>query len=278
MANYPWAGYVLFDGRGYSAPDLPWYYASWWLLISTPPVVLAGALLSLLRAIDRVRTIRVCALWVVAALPFSMVVARDSTVYDGIRHLLFTYPVLVVLAASGWAGWLSARNPSVRRVIAIVLAAGLFNILAFNVRAYPNQAVYFNEVAGGPRGAFARYELDYWGNCVLQAVAWSADIARLSGRPITVSGNPWHLVQLNSERFRELSFTPREGGQHYLEIRLNRGSQEGVIELANNSQALYRVQTPDGAVLCVVLPGPAFGQLEPYLTLPPEQSARHLPR
>jgi hypothetical protein len=72
---------------------------------------------------------------------------------------------------------------------------------------------------------------------------------------VVVSGNPWHLVQLNAERFPELSFAM---GRHDLSIRLNRGSPKGMIELATREDALHRVQTPDGAVLCVVLPGPAF--------------------
>jgi hypothetical protein len=131
--------------------------------------------------------------------------------------------------------------------------------------------VYFNELVGGPRGAFARFDLDHWGNCVLEAVSWSADVARLSGRPVTISGNPWHVVELDAARFRQLAFTLPQRNQDYLTIRLNRGPIGGVIELANRSDALYRVTTPDGAVLCVVLPGPAFGQLQPHLVLPDRQ-------
>jgi hypothetical protein len=51
-------------------------------------------------------------------------------------------------------------------------------------------------------------------------------------------------------------------------IRLNRGPNDGVVELAGREDALFRVQTPDGAVLCVVLPGPAFAELRRHLVLP----------
>jgi hypothetical protein len=47
-----------------------------------------------------------------------------------------------------------------------------------------------------------------------------------------------------------------------------------VRDLANREDALYRVQTPDGTVLCVVVPGPTFAELQPHLTLPP--GSRHL--
>ena len=99
---------------------------------------------------------------------------QDSTLYDGVRHLLFIYPVLVVLAASGWTAWLRSHRPWVRRGAAAMLVGGLVNVVAFDVRFHPNETVYFNELVGGPRGAFAKYEMDYWGNCVLKAVAWSA--------------------------------------------------------------------------------------------------------
>jgi hypothetical protein len=273
MASNPWAGGVLFNAEEYAATDLPWSYPLWWLLISTPPVVLAGAVLSLLAPPDRGWSRRTTALWAVAALPVLLVIVRDSTLYDGFRHLLFVYPILVVLAAAGWAAWLAERrHPWVRRSAAALLVAGLINVLAFDVRFHPNQTVYFNELVGGPRGAFAKFDMDYWGNCVLEAVAWSANTARLSGRAITISGNPWHLVQLNAERFRELSFTPPHR-PHYLDVLLNRGSAAGVRRLANRQDALYRVQTPDGVVLCVVVPGPAFAELQPHLALPPSPSS-----
>jgi hypothetical protein len=89
---------------------------------------------------------------------------------------------------------------------------------------------------------------------------------------ITISGNPAQLIQLDAERFAELSFTFPDRPYH-LDVRLNRGSAARVRELANRKDALYRVQTPDGVVLCAVFPGPAFAELQPHLALPP--GSRH---
>ena len=133
------------------------------------------------------------------------------------------------------------------------------------------QAVYFNEFVGGPIGAFARFDMDYWGNCLLEAVAWSARTAQLSGRPIAISGNPWALIQLDSERFPSLYFTPPQRRRHHLSVYLNRGSVEGVTRLANREDVLYRVRTADGAVLCVVVPGPAYAELRRHVVFPPPE-------
>jgi hypothetical protein len=275
FANAPFGADVLFDGHPVASNDLPWYYVPVWFLISTPPVVLIGLVLSGAGA-QRESRMRLYALLTIAVLPVALVIFQHSTLYDGIRHLLFLYPIVVVLAAAGWATWLSrGRDPWARRLAALLLAAGLANVLAFDVRAHPNETAYFNELVGGPRGAFARYDMDYWGNCVLQSVAWTARTAQLSGVPIVVSGEPSQVIQLDSERFHQLAFVPPFRGQHELDIRLARGSAEGVTALANRLDALYRVQTPDGAVLCVVVPGPAFADLQPHLKLPPPGLSAH---
>jgi hypothetical protein len=134
-------------------------------------------------------------------------------------------------------------------------------VLAFHVRFHPNQGVYFNALVGGPGRAFARYDLDYWGNCVLQAVEWGVDTARRYRTPVAISGNPWHLVQLNAERFHEVYFTYPARNRHYLHVQLARGPIASLEDLARRP-ALYRVTTPDGALLCTVHEGPAFGELE----------------
>jgi hypothetical protein len=271
FANFDWGGNVVFRGRNFDATSLPWQYAPEWFLISTPPVVLVGAAASLALLARRDWRLPVALLWGAAALPVAMVIARRSTLYDGIRHLLFVVPLLVVLAAAAWAHALQQPRRWLRIAGAAGLTAGVVNVMAFNVRAHPNQIVYFNELVGGPRGAMGRYDLDYWGNCLLQAVDWTAAAARTARRPVTVSGNPWPLVQLDVERVKELYFIPPHRS-YEIDIRLNRGSSEGVLDLAARDDALYRVETPDGAVLCAVLRGPLFHQLEPHLQSMPASS------
>jgi hypothetical protein len=274
FANAPFGADVLFNGRPVPSNDLPWYYVPVWLLISTPPVVLVGLVLAGLFT-KREWLPALFALSAIAVLPIVLVIVQHSTLYDGVRHLLFIYPVIVVLAAGGWAAALSRRDPLVRRITAVLLVIGLVNILTFTVRAHPNESAYFNELVGGPKGAFSKYDMDYWGNCVLQAVGWSAKAAQLSGVPIVVSGEPAQVIQLDAERFHQLSFEPPFRNKHQLDIRLARGSAEGVAGLAGRPDALYRVQMPDGAVLCVVEPGPAFAQLQPHLKLPPAGLTPH---
>lgn len=261
-ANYPWNGLVLFMGVEYRADALPWYYAPWWFIISTPPVVLAGVALSPFVWSTRADAWRTVALWFAAIFPVAAAIVMQSTLYDGIRHLEFVYPVLVLLATGGWLGLLArSRRSWLRPAAGAALGVGIASVLIFDVRFHPNQGVYFNALVGGPRGAFTYYDMDYWGNCMLQAVEWSVDRAREAGVTVTVSGNPSHIVQLDSERFHEVAFTYPQHGRHYLQITLARGSILALRGLAREP-ALHRVRTPDGVVLCTVTPGPAYGELE----------------
>jgi hypothetical protein len=261
-ANYPWDGVILFNGHEYKATELPWYYAPGWFLISTPPAVLVGLVLSVLFVSSRKHAWRRTGLWAIVVFPLAMTIAMQSTLYDGIRHLEFIYPILVILAVSGWTEVLSPLRPSwLRAGGASLLAVGIAAMLIFDVRFHPNQGVYFNALVGGPRRAFLRYDMDYWGNCMLQAVEWTVDVARSSGTAVTISGTPWHLVQLNSERYREVYFSYPNQHRHHLHIQLARGPVVALRQLAKQP-ALYRVRTPDGAVLCTVTPGPAFGELD----------------
>jgi hypothetical protein len=99
-------------------------------------------------------------------------------------------------------------------------------------------------------------------------------LARSLGMPLTISGYPDHIVQLNSERFHEVSFVdPFRRRDYYLFVRLARGSADGLKELAA-APALYQVKTPDGAILCTVVPGRAYGELEALLSQRKQKAAR----
>ena len=258
---YDWGGQLLFKGKLIDATEVPSSYLPTWFLITTPPVVLAGMGLSILAHVRGWGWARL-ALWSVALLPIVLIIVRDSPVYDGMRHVLFVYPPMAVLAASGWTALLRYRPRWLQIGGFALLIAGLVNVMSFNIRSYPNQVVYFNEFAGGPSGAFGSYELDYWGNCVLQAVEWSAATARRAQMPVRVWGHPDHLVSNDVRRFPALSLAPNRDDPHHLEIWLLRGSVLNVQLLARDPDVVHRVTTADGAVLCVVSRGPDFDELQ----------------
>jgi 4-amino-4-deoxy-L-arabinose transferase-like glycosyltransferase len=290
LSQFQWNFPVLFDGRDVPASALPWDYVPRWVLLTTPPVVLAGAALSLLLLL-RLRVPdpsaepgpglasrtgpdawRVLGLWGVTLFPATYTVLSGATIYDGIRHLLFTYPPLVALSACGWWWLFASPKRNLRLLATAALALGLAEPLLFQWRNHPNQAVYFNAFAGGPRGAFGRYELDYWGNSLLQGVEWVDRVARASGTRVVVSGRPHHIVRDDAQRFASLSFTREEDSAHHLEILVVRGPRQDVLDLAQRGDILHAVTTADGTPLTVVVPGPRYAEVEGLLHLAPASS------
>lgn len=252
---------VVYAGEVYGAGELPWHYVPRWLLMALPPVVVAGVVLAGLVWLGSTRArLSALALVLFIAAPIAGAVWRHATIYDGIRHVLFIVPPLTVLAAAGWSAALSSSGR--RRIVVIaLLALGIGEAAGYQLANHPNQIVYFSPIVGGPRAAFARYDMDYWGNSMLQAVTWSAALAGDLKRPLAVSGNPIQAVQADAGRYHSLYVRPRDAGDFHLDIRLLRGPPEAVRAFASRADVLHRVTTADGTPLCVVLPGPAYGQI-----------------
>jgi len=256
---------VLFAGQNLTAGTLPASYVPTWVVISLPPVILVGFALSWLMVR---RGLAQAAGWagliVFAAAPVVAAVVQHATIYDGMRHLLFIVPPIVALAGAGWSAVLDTRA---RVACAVLLMVGIVEPLVFQVRNHPNQIVYFTPLMGGPKDAFARYDMDYWGNSMLQAVQWADHVARASGIPLVVSGNPIQAVDADAARFRSLMVVGRANPSYHLDIRLMRGPSGSLREFASRPDLLYKVTTADGTPLCVVIPGPAYQSVADRLKL-----------
>ena len=261
-SSFSWGNPSLFAGQDLAATELPWYYLPTWLGMTLPPVVIAGACASIAR-LWSIKTSRVqlAAIWAFVLIPATYAVVRGLTLYDGIRHLFFIVPPIAVLAAAGWDFALSLRPVQIAWAAAALLALGVAEPLAFQLRNHPNQTVYFTPVMGGPRAAFGRYEMDYWGNCMLEAVRWSATQAEQARMPVVITANAWEIAVADASRFQSLAFRLRQQGGYHLDIRLLKGSRDDVIYTSRLPDILYRVTTADGTPLCVVLPGPEYPQL-----------------
>lgn len=273
-SGFSWGNPSLFAGQDVPARDLPWHYLPTWLLISLPPVVLAGVGLSLVRLWRRAESwVQLAALWAFVLVPATVVIVRGLTLYDEIRHMFFVVPPIGVIAAAGWDLAIAAAPGRAVFLPAALVAVGVAEPLLFQLRNHPNQIVYFTPAIGGPRGAFGRFDMDYWGNCVLQAVEWSAGEAERAQTPIGVSGNAWEVVVVDADRFKRLYFRlPYRSGYHF-NIQLLKGTREDVLGTSRRGDILHRVTTADGTPLCVVLPGPEYPRLAAEQRFRIEESA-----
>jgi tetratricopeptide (TPR) repeat protein len=185
----------LFEGRWIDSRNAPWYFVPKWFLIGMPlfvPLGLAvGAGLLALRRPGRALRIDGFGLFAVATaalFPILFVIARGSNVYNDSRHVLFAYPPLVVLCAVAFDGLLRRVGEwrSIGAVLSLALAATVAEPLLYMARNHPNEGVYFSPLVGGVAGAWKRYETDFWGNSVRQAVEWIHEHVTPEGRPVRV--------------------------------------------------------------------------------------------
>jgi hypothetical protein len=171
MTKYTVSIRQLFDGSLIWSESLPWFYAPKYLLITTPSIILAGFLLTCI--LSRSFPFSFLLLPFSFLFPLLWVLFRDSNLYGGIRHLLFIYPLLAVIAAIGWNTVLiRVKKQSVRWIFILIISGGLVHPLIHIIRNHPVEYVYFNEISGGMANAFGKYETDYYYHSLGPAYEW----------------------------------------------------------------------------------------------------------
>jgi hypothetical protein len=102
-------------------------------------------------------------------LPLGFLIVQRATIYDGIRHVLFVIPMLAILAGVG----LTAMLPLLRRapiVAAVVAGAYAGNVVVTFAALHPLEYIAINALAGGTRGGYDNFELDYWSVAATEAL------------------------------------------------------------------------------------------------------------
>jgi hypothetical protein len=206
---------TLVDGVWFKATQLPRDYLPDYLLVNLPEVVLVGLLVTTLaaakmawkrlrhgppfpantspRELKRIELLQVA---LAGFFPVLFFFITKPTAYNGLRHFLFIIPPLAVLAALGidllWDR-LSRINYRFGRAFAGVLTMVLVAQVWIMGQLHPDQYVYYNLLTGGVKGAQGAYELDYWGNSLLEATKDLAEyIAMENGdKPIEHTYKVW---------------------------------------------------------------------------------------
>jgi hypothetical protein len=132
-----------------------------------------GGLRPFAAALSRRRGILIVAFAVI--IPIGILIIQRTRIYDGVRHVLFVIPMLAIIAGMGFRMLL----PPLHRVKLLgVTVAGLWigGVVVNLVKLHPLEYVAMNTLAGGTRGAYARFELDYF------AVAATEALRRLETR------------------------------------------------------------------------------------------------
>ncbi len=222
MSQYPWEGQVLFDGVLYTSTDIPRGYLPVLLGIQlTEPVwvlFIAGLALAVIGFIKKREYVELLALTLVwFVLPLAGFILLHAPLYDNFRQIFFILPPVFMLASvvferlpspfgrggRGEGKWQTA-------LIALALLPGVIGIL----RLHPYEYMYYNTFIGGERGAFRRFELDYWGTSYREAANWMNEFGT-PGANVWVDG-PSHLLEMYlQDGFHVFSGHEVERADHY---------------------------------------------------------------
>jgi hypothetical protein len=239
---------VLFRSAWHSSGDLPWdYLPTLFALQWTLPAVflfLVGAPLSWTLTSqdgDRRRIVGLVWLWFLGPVVASMISVVPN--YDSFRHVLFCVPPAFLIM--GFAVLKISRlvtRPALRVGMAVAaLAPGVLGIL----RLHPYEYIYFNELAGGVRGAEGNFDLDY--GCTAFREAMDV-VNRVAGPEDLIAFQPWIST---AAPFARGDLRLIEGDSMTLEPDFGLACRRVVRQAFPEMEPIYEVRA-DGALLAVV--------------------------
>jgi len=163
MSHFPWRGEVLFQGNLAPAQELPWHYIFIWMGITIPVLYLGIALVGYASFVTK-KEWSLNHVWMLLStiFPIVLILVLGSVMYDGWRHLYFTYPGILWFVIVGFR-YLEERFQAWIRYVWGLCAMGVLWIGLCMVRLHPYEMVYFNMLAGDTQTLRDRFELDYWG-------------------------------------------------------------------------------------------------------------------
>lgn len=176
MTNFSMQMGLLFDGKMMDSAQITWNYIPEWLWITTPLAVLFAAILfgGIWFWGRKFFSPTLSLLLIFAAVfPWAYAVYKHSTLYDGLRQMLFILPLIAVMAALTWHYlFMLAKQKWMRYAVAALFVIGIFLPVRFSFANHPNEYVYFNELIGGIKGAYGKYETDYYMNSIRKTSDW----------------------------------------------------------------------------------------------------------
>ncbi len=205
---------ILFDGGIAWSRDVPWNYLPQWVAVTVPLFIyigIAGFLIFFTKIFKRYSLIPLALAAFTFLFPYLYIFYKGSPLYDGWRHLTFTYGSLVVLAATGI--YIIYELFQSKKAVTYVLGGVLF-LTALDpaihiARNFSYAYVYFNPLVGGVNGAFGHYETDYWGVSIERGLDWLIENEKIHEKG--TKENP--VVILTNKPYPTQKYISKYGGK-----------------------------------------------------------------
>ncbi len=194
MEHYKVSIRQVFEGDWLWSTQLPWYYLSKWLAISTPEFLLLGfavfLVLFFLKISKHDNKQLFYELFVLFTLSFPLVyvVAIDANLYSGVRQMLFVLPLLAVFSAMGIVRLFQSNTKKwVKTGTALFFFGTMILPLKQQAATFPADYIYFNTISGGNKKAWSNYEYDYYFHGLKEASDYLINL--VGNEEVTVAEN-----------------------------------------------------------------------------------------
>ncbi len=179
MAHFPSTFRQIFEGKVMWSDYMPWYYLFKSMLITIPLVVIAGFFVFFIytkRILGTGKTLIYLLLLFTLLFPLLFVIVAKSNLYSSWRQFLFVFPVLILLAATGFNFIFEQFHRWYYRIIPLIIILILaISPVKFMTKNWPYSYIYYNQLIEGLEGAYGNYETDYYYISQTEASGWLID-------------------------------------------------------------------------------------------------------
>lgn len=176
MAHYPATFRQLFEGKMEWSDYMPWYYLFKSMAITIPVVVFAGIMVFVGFTVKISKERNALAYGMLAftvIFPVVFVIFEKSNLYSSWRQFLFVYPGIVIMSATGLSFLLDTlKRWGFQLAIVVIFLFLCIHPVKFMIKNHPYEYLYYNELTGGVKGAYANYEQDYYYASQTEASEW----------------------------------------------------------------------------------------------------------
>lgn len=173
-SNFPdWNGSTLYMGKYLTSSEIPWHYMPLYLLVTTPVIFLIFFLLIHIRYKNIFRNRLLFIFWTTIVLNIFMWLFLRPIVYNGYRHFLYLIVLMDFIAAIFTIDLLKSKiNKKIKLLIFVPTLIYIFILCRFTIISHPYESIYYNELVGGTKGAYKKFDMDYWFSSRREAANW----------------------------------------------------------------------------------------------------------
>jgi len=263
MTHFPTTVRQIFEGQFEWSDFHPWYYLPKYMVITIPVVVFSGIAAFCLNTQKDYSSNQQVTLMLVGftiLFPAVFVILKQSNLYGSWRHFLFIYPGIILISALGIHAFLVRVKQHFVRIPAImILLVLIFHPLRFMAANHPYYYLYYNQLAGGLKGAYGNYETDYYYHSMREGAEWLQEYLKNKPRSgeIVIAGNfpsQWYFRKEKNKKFIYCSYQNRS--EYNWDYMIVANSYFSSFQLKNKrwppSNTLHTIYA-DGVPICAIL-------------------------